>query len=122
MLESKLWATPVNAGLEVTGGFWEKEGPPLELTSLIPASANMHIVDAININDAGEIAAAATLANGDQHAVLLIPCDEHHPSMRGCELGEDRAPDDLGHFLPVGQHSGAESGRGHSRSKFLWKR
>ena len=91
------------------GWLWEKGGPPVELTSLIPASADLHISDAVNINDAGEIAAMATLPNGDQHAVLLVPCDGDHGPMRGCEASEERAPNDLGHLLPRAAHDGAEA-------------
>jgi hypothetical protein len=39
----------------------------------------------ISINDRGEITAQGLLANGDQHAVLLIPCDENHPGVEGCD-------------------------------------
>jgi hypothetical protein len=73
------------------GWLWEKGGPPVELTSLIPADANVHIMDARNINDAGEIAAIATLPNGDQHAVLLIPIDRDDCEDTGCEPDRVRA-------------------------------
>jgi probable HAF family extracellular repeat protein len=63
---------------------WQNGGPPVELTSLIPASANIHVREAIYVNEAGEIAGAADLPNGDSHAVLLIPCDDSR-SIHGCE-------------------------------------
>jgi hypothetical protein len=37
------------------------------------------------MNDRGEIAGFGLLANGDLHAYLLIPCDEHHPGIEGCD-------------------------------------
>ena len=37
------------------------------------------------INERGEITGAAFLPNGDEHAFLLIPCDENHPRTEGCE-------------------------------------
>jgi probable HAF family extracellular repeat protein len=38
-----------------------------------------------NINDRGEIASQGLLSNGDSRAVLLIPCDENHPDVEGCD-------------------------------------
>jgi hypothetical protein len=37
------------------------------------------------IDDQGQIAAFGMLANGDTHAVLLMPCDENHPGIEGCD-------------------------------------
>jgi probable HAF family extracellular repeat protein len=38
-----------------------------------------------NINDRGEIAAQGILSNGDARAILLIPCDEDHADVEGCD-------------------------------------
>jgi hypothetical protein len=37
------------------------------------------------INDRGEIVGQGLLPNGDVHAVLLLPCDENHPEIDGCD-------------------------------------
>jgi hypothetical protein len=42
------------------------------------------------INDRGEIAATGVLSNGDQHAILLVPC-ENMESDDGCKGDEDGA-------------------------------
>jgi len=42
-------------------------------------------VGAYNINDRGEIAGQGVLANGDSRVVLLIPCDEDHDGIEGCD-------------------------------------
>src|SRR5262249_49575718 len=91
------------------GWLWEKGGPPVELTSLIPAETNVHITDQRNINDEGEIAAIATLPNGDQHAVLLIPIDQDHCEYTSCEPDQIRAAGDLGHNMPHGSYAGLEA-------------
>ena len=41
----------------------------------------------------GEIAGEGVLPNGDARAVLLIPCDEHHPGIRGCDYTLIDSPD-----------------------------
>jgi hypothetical protein len=104
------------------GWLWEKGGPPVELTSLIPVSANMHVTDAVNINDAGEIAAIATLANGDYHAVVLVPIDEDHCQRYNCESWEGRASGDLGHNLPRGAYVGSEARTRWLHTRFAGKK
>jgi probable HAF family extracellular repeat protein len=52
---------------------WENGGPMVDLNSLIPAGSGLVLREAVFINEAGEIAGAADLPNGDQHAFLLIP-------------------------------------------------
>lgn len=65
------------------GGFlWENGGPIVDLNSLIPPGSEVQIVAAQNINDNGEIACNGVLSNGDVHAILLVPCDEH--DLGGC--------------------------------------
>lgn len=53
----------------------EDGGPVVDLNTLIALNSGLQLTLALYINDRGEIAAHGTLSNGDQHAVLLIPCD-----------------------------------------------
>jgi len=45
----------------------------MDLNSLIPAGSGVELTKATRIADSGEIAAQGVLANGDEHAYLLIP-------------------------------------------------
>jgi probable HAF family extracellular repeat protein len=54
---------------------WEN-GSLAGLQSLLVPGSNVSLNNAININDRGEIVGMGVLPNGDQHVVLLIPCDE----------------------------------------------
>jgi probable HAF family extracellular repeat protein len=49
------------------------------------AAGGRGCVGAYNINDRGEIAGQGVLSNGDSRAFLLIPCDQDHPDVEGCE-------------------------------------
>jgi hypothetical protein len=57
----------------------------VDLNTLIPPGSAMQLATALNINDLGEIAGAGILPNGDTHPFLLIPCDENHPGVEGCD-------------------------------------
>ena len=71
---------------------WEDGGPMVDLNSLIPPNASLELTFAFAINDSGEIVGTG-LPSGcapDQiefcgHAFVLIPCDEKHPGIEGCD-------------------------------------
>jgi probable HAF family extracellular repeat protein len=67
------------------GFLWEDGGPMADLNTLIVPSSSLFVPWGITINDRGEIAAKGVLPSGDEHAVLLIPCDENHPGIEGCD-------------------------------------
>ena len=74
-----------NVGNEIGGFLWEDGGPMVDLSTLIPANPGLQLNHAFYINDRGEIAASGTLSNGAIHSLLLIPCDEDHPGVEGCD-------------------------------------
>ncbi len=67
-------------------------GPMLDLDTLVDPSLGVTFVDAVGINNHGDIAAWGTLPNGDTHAMVLEPCHEdchsvavigiHRPTLR----------------------------------------
>jgi probable HAF family extracellular repeat protein len=59
----------------------ENGGPLVDLQTLVLAGSGVTLTNALFINDQGEIAARD--AFGD--AILLIPCDENHPGVSGCD-------------------------------------
>jgi probable HAF family extracellular repeat protein len=98
------WAHGINSHGQVVGQsfacdggvvhtfLWEN-GSIVDLNSLIPPNSNLQLVDTRSINDHGEIAGIGlpprcTLAIGDTqcgHAFVLIPCDNDHSDVEGCE-------------------------------------
>ncbi len=62
---------------------WQNGGPMIDLNTRIPPGSGVQLTDAVTINDRGEIAALGLLPNGDQHAVLLIPCGEGDDGCQG---------------------------------------
>jgi probable HAF family extracellular repeat protein len=63
---------------------WER-GVGIDLNTLIPPGSELNLAVAFSINDHGEINGNGVLSNGDKHAFLLIPCDEDHPGLEGCD-------------------------------------
>lgn len=63
---------------------WEN-GSIADLQTLVLPGSSITMNDALNINDRGEIVGFGALLSGDQHAVLLIPCDENHSNIAGCD-------------------------------------
>jgi probable HAF family extracellular repeat protein len=66
------------------GWLWE-DGSILDLNTLVPPGTTTHVEGAIAINERGEIVAAGLLANGNEHAIVLIPCDENHQGVDDCD-------------------------------------
>jgi hypothetical protein len=58
-----------------------------DLSTLIGSTA-LTVFFANDINSRGEIAAEAFNANGQQRAVLLIPCNAQHTDTKGCAGGQ----------------------------------
>jgi probable HAF family extracellular repeat protein len=86
------FASSVNASAQVVGfdscaglPFLSEDGAPIvDLNTLVPPNSGLQLNEVGNINDRGEIS-----INGwdgsNNHAVVLIPCDENHPGVEGCD-------------------------------------
>ena len=75
-----------NCGANINCTFlWENGGPMVNLISLLPPNTGIDLYEVSQINNRGEIAVQGTDADGNNHAVLLIPCDENHPGVAGCD-------------------------------------
>jgi probable HAF family extracellular repeat protein len=72
-------------GCETTSFLWEGVGPMADLNALVSPHVDLLVTGALNINDSGEIAGQATDMSGHSSAILLIPCDENHPNIEGCD-------------------------------------
>jgi probable HAF family extracellular repeat protein len=73
-----------------TALLWENGGPSVDLNSLVPPGLGVDLVAGFWANDRGEIVAAGTPPACDVsatcgHAYVLIPCDENHPGVDGCD-------------------------------------
>jgi probable HAF family extracellular repeat protein len=87
-------ATSINSKGQIVGGsdysdvygfLWENGGPKVNLNDLVVPGSDLKVVQAAFINDRGEIACTGHLPNGDAHPCLLIPCDNNHPGVGGCD-------------------------------------
>jgi probable HAF family extracellular repeat protein len=103
---------------------WE-HGSLVDLNTLIPPNSGLQLVYAYNINNRGEIAGNGWDASHNEHAFLLIPCDDGHPDVEGCdyslatetEVSENLSP----HYAPSGTQPPSQSSRsnrvpGHSQA------
>ena len=87
-------ATVINSRSQVVGlsgnaesasaVLWEK-GQIVDLNTLGAPGSGLALYWARYINDRGEIAAYGADSNGNNHDVLLIPCDAGHPGTEGCD-------------------------------------
>jgi probable HAF family extracellular repeat protein len=70
---------------------WDK-GSIVDLNTLIPPNSDLYLNLALYVSDRGDIAGNGTLSSGDNHAFLLIPCDENHPGDEGCDYSVADTP------------------------------
>jgi probable HAF family extracellular repeat protein len=63
---------------------WD-DGSIFDLNTLIPPGSPLVLHFAQNINDRGEIVAYGVDVNGNGRTALLIPCDEDHSGVEGCD-------------------------------------
>ena len=63
---------------------WEN-GNMLDLNQFVPVGTEITLTEVEQINDRGEMFGIGTLASGEDRAFLLIPCDDDHPDVEGCD-------------------------------------
>jgi len=74
----------------VGGGpaFLSENGDPIvDVNALIVPASDIQVVSEFDVNERGEIAGIGVVPSGDEHAVLLIPCDDAHANVVGCDYG-----------------------------------
>jgi probable HAF family extracellular repeat protein len=70
---------------QARASLWEDGGPMVDLNALIPPDPALFLTSPETINNLGEIAGLGVDSAGNQHAFLLIPCDEDHHGLEGCD-------------------------------------
>jgi probable HAF family extracellular repeat protein len=70
---------------DTSRGFLWEHGSIADLNALVPPNSPLYIIYAYTINRRGEIAVNGIDANGIEQAAVLIPCDENHTGIDGCD-------------------------------------
>jgi len=70
---------------DTSRGFLWEHGSIADLNILVPPNSPLYIVYAYTINRRGEIAVNGIDANGIEQAAVLVPCDENHAGIDGCD-------------------------------------
>jgi probable HAF family extracellular repeat protein len=99
----------------VRGFLWEN-GSMVDLNTLIPPTSPLHVTYAFAINARGEIAVDGDDANNIQQAALLIPCDENHPGVEGCDYSLVDANAAVQPHTPQTAQSFAPANGNHARA------
>jgi probable HAF family extracellular repeat protein len=87
---------------------WEN-GQILDLNNFVPPGTDLTLTEALFISDSSEISGFGTLANGDQHVFLLIPCDENHPGVEGCDYNLVDATTAVSQASPIGRDASSRT-------------
>ena len=69
----------------VSRAFLWENGKIVDLNGVISHGSDLQLLVAVSINNRGEIAGFGVLPNGNEHAFLLVPCDEKHHGVEGCD-------------------------------------
>jgi hypothetical protein len=64
----------------------------VDVNSLIVPASKLKVIVAFDINDRGEIAGLGLLPSGDEHAVLLLPCDGITLTLRAAKMARGARP------------------------------
>lgn len=80
---------------------WQN-GVLTDLNTLIRPGSPLFLLEALSINDRGQIAGFGRLANDEHRGFLLIPCDENDPGVEGCDYS-------------LVEHSSANPNQSHTR-------
>jgi probable HAF family extracellular repeat protein len=73
-------------GGDLRGFLWENGGPMVDLNTLLVQPTTMYVNGALIINDRGEIGCLGkNPGDTTTHACVLIPCDNNHSGVEGCE-------------------------------------
>jgi probable HAF family extracellular repeat protein len=72
-------------GADLHGFLWENGGPIVDLNQLVLSGDGLTVINALLINDHGEIGCLVQLPDGNTHPCVLIPCDDAHPGIDDCE-------------------------------------
>jgi probable HAF family extracellular repeat protein len=70
---------------DTSRGFLWENGSIADLNTLIPPNSPLYVIYAYTINNRGEIAVNGIDANGIEQAAVLVPCDENHAGVDGCD-------------------------------------
>lgn len=72
------------AGPDAHAFLWE-DGDMIDVNQFVPPGSDITLTEIEQINDRGEMFGIGTLTSGEDRAFLLIPCDDDHPNVAGCD-------------------------------------
>lgn len=96
----------------VGGGpnFYSQDGNPMvDINTLVLPGSDLQIIDLFSINERGEIAGAAVLPNGDEHAIVLVPASAEE--IAGAEAANVKLPSAREHGVVRNQQAAVFRGQ-----------